>query len=116
MPEDNADGPGRGPDDENVSPGAESETASSLTTRVESILHPERGPSAENGTPPLAPIPSRTNSRVYSVLSEHATHVPVDIEHLPVTNDPRQWRSSKKTFVLAVIAFTALASTLSAGI
>lgn len=40
----------------------------------------------------------------------------IDIEHVPVDNDPRQWPSKKKTGVLVMIAFAALSPTLGASI
>ncbi|BGP02946.1 Vacuolar DHA amino acid exporter [Rhodotorula toruloides ATCC 204091] len=40
----------------------------------------------------------------------------LDVEHVPVNDDPRQWPRARKTAVLATIAFTAMGGTISASV
>ncbi|GAA5843409.1 hypothetical protein JCM3766R1_002943 [Sporobolomyces carnicolor] len=45
-----------------------------------------------------------------------ASPPPLDIEHLQVDDDPRLWSESKKSSVLAIVAFTAMGGTITASI
>ncbi|GAA5962196.1 hypothetical protein JCM8115_006625 [Rhodotorula mucilaginosa] len=86
----------------------------------------------ESSAPPAISSPADLPSRHTSDKLDRASHQaddkeeppdetdpksgPVDVEHVVVENDPREWTCHRKSMVLATIAFTAIGATLTGSI
>ncbi|KAK4057455.1 hypothetical protein OIO90_001524 [Microbotryomycetes sp. JL221] len=80
-----------------------SPAASSTTTVIDSQL---RARAAED-------TPNKVEQQAEAVAEAAAA---LDIEHLPVEDDPRQWSPLRKNLILATVAFCAMGGTMTASI
>lgn len=92
-----------------------------------SVNATDRGDHAVEGSLVRAPSHQQYNSTLAHTTSHHAHfdvpnegdedhHAPpqrsvVDIEHVPVDDDPREWSPRKKTFVLVLMSVAVVSAT-----
>ncbi|KAK4052789.1 hypothetical protein OIV83_002076 [Microbotryomycetes sp. JL201] len=97
--------------------------ASSTTTVNEPCTSPSPPTNADNDVrdvhgPSQSPLPAKVRTCVVisdkSVVADAA--VALDIEHLPVADDPRLWSTARKNLILLVIAGCAMGGTLTASL
>ncbi|KAG2128725.1 vacuolar DHA amino acid exporter [Suillus clintonianus] len=71
------------------------------------------GPTVANAPSVSKPQMLRQNSDVESSTDEKST---IDIEHVPVNDDPRQWSRARKTTTLCIVSLATMMSALASNI